>query len=66
MKAGIGYDNSKDNFSLGVKVAENAMENGNIDKPSLVFAFCGGQVDHDKFFKGLQTVIGDKVPIIGG
>ena len=66
MKAGVGYDNSKDNISLGIKVAENAMENGNIIKPSLVFAFCGGQVDHDKFFKGLQTVIGDKIPIIGG
>ena len=66
MKAGVGYDNSKDNISLGIKVAENAMENGNIIKPSLVFAFCGGQVDHDKFFKGLQTVIGNKIPIIGG
>jgi hypothetical protein len=66
MKAGIGYDNSKDNISLGIKVAENAIKYGNINKPSLVFAFCGGQVDHDKFFKGLQTVIGDKIPIIGG
>jgi len=31
-----------------------------------VFAFCHGTLDHDRFFGGLRSVVGDKVPIIGG
>lgn len=66
MKVGIGYDNRKDSFSLGKKVAENAIINGSIGKPSLVLAFCKGQVDHEEYFRGIQDVVGSKVPIIGG
>ena len=66
MKVGIGYDNRKDSVSLGKEVAGNAIKNGRIDKPSLVIAFCSGKVDHEEYFRGLQTVVGDKVPIIGG
>ena len=66
MKVGIGYDNRKDSVLLGKKVAGNAIKNGKIDKPSFVMAFCNGKVDHEEFFRGLQTVVGDKVPIIGG
>jgi len=66
MKVGIGYDNKKNSVSLGKKVAENAIKNGRIDRPTLVIAFCSGQVDHEEYFRGLQTVVGSKVPIIGG
>ena len=66
MKVGIGYDNQKNFISLGKKVAENAIKNGNIEKPALVIAFCSGQVDHEEFFKGFQIVVGNQVPIIGG
>jgi len=66
LKVGIGYDNRKDSFSLGKKVAENAIINGSIGKPSLVLAFCKGQVDHEEYFRGIQDVVGSKVPIIGG
>ncbi len=66
MKAGIGYGNSKNGELLGKKVAENALRDGNISKPSLVIAFCGGPLDHKAYFNGLQTVVGTKVPIIGG
>jgi hypothetical protein len=66
LKVGIGYANRKDSLVLGNKVAENAIRNGRIDRPSLVIAFCSGQVDHEEYFRGLQTVIGDKAPIIGG
>jgi len=66
MKVGIGYCNEADAISSGRKVAENAIENGNIHRPDLVFAFCHGQLNHDEFFRGLQSVVGDKVPIIGG
>jgi len=51
---------------LGKKVAENAIINGSIGKPSLVLAFCKGQVDHEEYFRGIQDVVGSKVPIIGG
>ena len=66
MKVGIGYANDQNALRLGEKVAEDAMKNGRIDQPVLVIAFCGGRVDHDAYFKGLQTLVGNKVPIIGG
>ena len=66
MKVGIGYYNGKDARLSGRKVAEYAIENGNIDKPDFVFAFCSGKLDHDDFFGGLQSVIGNDGPIIGG
>lgn len=66
MKVGIGYANRKDSLLLGNNVAENAIRNGRIDRPSLVITFCNGQVDHEEYFRGLQTVIGSNVPIIGG
>ena len=66
MKIGIGYDNKKNSTSLGKKVAENAIKNGGISRPVLVIAFCSGRVDQEEYFRGLQTVVGSKVPIIGG
>jgi hypothetical protein len=66
LKVGIGYDNQKNAVSLGRKIAENAIKNGKIQRPALVVAFCSGQVDHEEFFKGLQIVVGNQVPIIGG
>jgi len=66
MKVGIGYGNEKDALSLGNKIAEHAIEKGNIDRPDCVFAFCNGRLDYDEFFGGLQSVVGNEVPIIGG
>jgi hypothetical protein len=66
LKVGIGYDNQKNSISLGKKVAENAIKNGKIERPALVIAFCSGQVNHEEYFKGLQIVVGNQVPIIGG
>jgi hypothetical protein len=66
MKVGIGYGNRKDAASLGNIVADNALRNGRIETPSLVIAFCSGQVDHEAYFKGIQTVLGNQVSIIGG
>ncbi|MBT4484403.1 MAG: hypothetical protein HOC71_12090 [Candidatus Latescibacteria bacterium] len=66
MKVGTGYCNEKDSFLSGKKAANNAIKNGNIHKPEIVFAFCSGNIDHDEFFKGLQSVVGNDVPIIGG
>jgi len=66
MKVGIGYCNEKDAFSSGKKVAENAIAKGTIDRPDFIISFCSGQLDHNRFFKGLQSVVGNTVPIIGG
>jgi hypothetical protein len=66
LKVGIGYANDQNALRLGEKVAEDAMKNGKINHPVFVIAFCGGRVDHDAYFKGLQTLVGNKVPIIGG
>jgi hypothetical protein len=66
LRVGIGYANDQNALRLGKKVAEDAMQNGRINQPVFVIAFCGGRVDHDAYFKGLQTLVGNKVPIIGG
>ena len=66
MKFGIGYQNEKDAMLSGKNIAEYAIKNGNIDRPDLVLAFCSGQIDPDKFFQGLQSVVGNQTPIIGG
>ncbi len=42
------------------------MRNGGIENPCLVLAFCSGQVDANEFFRGLQSIVGTEVPIIGG
>ena len=66
MKVGIGYANESDAYSSGVKIAKSAIKNGRISNPNFVFAFCHGNLDHVKFFEGLQSVVGENVPIVGG
>jgi hypothetical protein len=66
LKVGIGYANIRDAYQLGKSVAENALKAGHISSPSMLIAFCGGTVDHDAYFKGLQALVGDSTPIIGG
>jgi hypothetical protein len=56
MKAGTGYCNEKNAFVSGRTVAESAMRSGEIEKPCLVIVFCGGQVDANEFFRGLQSI----------
>jgi small ligand-binding sensory domain FIST len=66
MKIGVGYAQERDAFSSGKTVAESALERGAISRPDLVFAFCHGQLNPDLFLRGLQSVVGDRVVIIGG
>ena len=66
MKVGSGHCNEKSALLSGKKVAENAIEKGKIHRPDFVFAFCNGRLDHDDFIKGLRSVVGKDVPIIGG
>ena len=66
MKIGTGYSNDNDAFFSGKKVAEKAIAKGALKRSDLVIAFCSGQLDHNDFFKGLQSVIGKQTPIVGG
>jgi len=66
MKVGVGYCNEREALLSGKEVAEKAIKSGKIHRPDFVLAFCSGDIDHDEFFRGLQSVVGDEVPIIGG
>jgi len=66
MKVGVGYSQETDAFSSGKTVGESALERGAIHKPDLVFAFCHGGLNHNLFLRGLQSVVGDGVGIVGG
>jgi small ligand-binding sensory domain FIST len=65
-QVGVGYCNEPDAFSSGRIVAEKAMMTQGLRRPDLVVAFCSGQLDHNQFFAGLQSVVGKNIPIIGG
>ena len=66
MKVGIGYCNEKNAFLSGKNVAERAIKNGALFRYDFVIAFCSGQLDHNEFFKGVQSVVGTEVPVVGG
>ncbi|MBW2079575.1 MAG: FIST C-terminal domain-containing protein [Deltaproteobacteria bacterium] len=66
MNVGVGWCNEKNAFLAGKNVAENAIENGGLFRYDFVIAFCSGQLDHNNFFEGIQSVVGTEVPVIGG
>jgi len=66
MKVGVASHNDKDAFASGRRIASKAVENGGLDRPDLVFAFCHGGLDHDDFLSGLRSITGPRVPIVGG
>lgn len=66
MQAGVGYSNTGKSFADGMSVAEQAVRNGKNSDPGVVFAFCAGRHDHDGFYEGIRSVVGDTVPIVGG
>lgn len=65
-KVAIGYSNEKEAFLSGKKLAERALRVDGVERVDLAFAFRAGNLNHDEFFKGLQSVIGKEVPVIGG
>jgi hypothetical protein len=66
MKVGIGYGNIKDSFASGKMAAASAIDSGKIEKPDFVLAFCHNQVNAEDFFRGLRSIVGAEVPIVGG
>ncbi len=66
MKAGVGYSSEESSFAAGVQAVRCALEKGGITRPDLLMAFCGGQIDPVDFLKGIQSVAGTDMPVIGG
>ena len=66
MKVGIGYANQEDAFSAGCTVAQQALAQQGIDRPDFVIAFCAGSLTGEEFVRGLRSVVGPEVPIVGG
>lgn len=66
MKIGVGYANQENAFDAGCGIAREALAQQDIDRPALVIAFCAGTLDHEAFFRGLRSVVGPDVPIVGG
>ena len=66
MKVGIGYSSIQNFFESGKKATERALENGSIERPDFLLAFCCGSMDHHDYFRGIRSVTGRDVPIIGG
>ena len=66
MKVGIGWCNKENAFLSGKTVTESAIKNGALSRYDFVISFCSGRLDHDDFFKGIQSVVGTDVPVIGG
>jgi hypothetical protein len=66
VKVGTGYSNQNDSWTAGRSVVEQALRAGDIDRPSLLLAFCSNRTDPNEFFHGMRSVAGDGVPIVGG
>lgn len=66
MKVGIGYANKKDARYSGREIANRALQQGAISNPTFSIAFCSSNVDAEKLLAGIQEVIGEKVPVVGG
>ncbi len=66
IKVGVAYGKDPEAVKSGKLIAREAMAAGRIDRADLVVAFCTDSVDHEAFYNGLRTVVGDHPPIIGG
>lgn len=66
MKVGIGFCNEPDARVSGRKAAAEAIERGHIQRPDCALAFCHGQMSHDEYLRGILSVTGEGVPVLGG
>ncbi|MBN1981179.1 MAG: FIST C-terminal domain-containing protein [Chitinivibrionales bacterium] len=66
MNVGIGYSNISNSFQSGENVGTQAVERYGITRPDLVIAFISEKTEPAAFIKGLRSVVGETVPIIGG
>lgn len=66
IRIGLGHSNHPDAFASGRQVAATALRAGKVEKPDLVLAFGNGALDAGEYFRGLQSVVGPKTPVLGG
>lgn len=66
MRVGIGCQNTEDSFGAGRDVAQDAIDKANISVPDYVIAFCTDAIDAGHFLAGLQSIVGQDVPVLGG
>lgn len=66
MKVGVGYEEEQGAFQCGRNIAERAVESGDITKAALIYTFCTESIEVQEYILGLQSVVGDNVPIVGG
>lgn len=66
MKVGIGFCDEWDAFVSGRKSAAEAIERGDIERPDCTLAFCHGQMSHEEFLRGILSITGEGVPVLGG
>lgn len=66
MKVGIGHNNEEDSFASGLKIAQQALEEGAITKATFSLAFCHGNVNAKELLNGIRAVLGAKTPVLGG
>ncbi len=55
-----------DSHAAGSGIAREIMDRGHVTAPTTVFAFCSAATDAPAFVRGLRSVVGDTVPIVGG
>ena len=66
MKVGIGFSNEIDALVSGKKIAELAVDSGEIQKPKFAIAFCSADVNAGELLTGIKEVIGTDIPVVGG
>lgn len=66
VKVGVGYSLDNDSFNLGVIATTTAIQGTGITKVGFIIAFCSNKVNHEKFYLGIKSIVGENVKIIGG
>jgi hypothetical protein len=66
MKIDTACCNNPDGYAAGCGIAREIMERGRITAPTTVFAFCSAAVDAGAFVRGLRSILGERIPIVGG
>lgn len=68
-KAGVGIGEGSDDYAVGVMAVSNALqklhEKAEGAAPTLAIVFASTKYSHDVIQKGMQSVIGEAVPIVG-
>lgn len=53
-------------FEAGQAASRTMLAAVGAEPPSLLFAFCNGTVDQTEFLRGIRSVFGSEIPVVGG